>query len=54
MPERGEGGVVAHNVLFGVSHHPGRFAATPPHEEGNNADVQCADYYRDPKLESIE
>ena len=28
-------GVVAHNPIFGVSDHPGRFASTPPHEEGN-------------------
>ena len=28
-------GVVAHKYSCGVSDHPGRFAATPPHEEGN-------------------
>jgi len=28
-------GVVAHTEVFGVSDHPGRSAATPPHEEGN-------------------
>jgi hypothetical protein len=28
-------GVVAHNYSCGVSDHPGRFAATPPREEGN-------------------
>ncbi|HME98507.1 MAG TPA: hypothetical protein VKK06_01445, partial [Terriglobia bacterium] len=27
--------VVALKSRFGVSDHPGRFAATPPHEEGN-------------------
>ena len=27
-------GVVAHKSRFGASDHPGRFAATPPHEEG--------------------
>ena len=28
-------GVVAHTEDCGVSDHPGRSAATPPHEEGN-------------------
>jgi hypothetical protein len=30
-------GVVAHTDIWLVSDHPGRFASTPPHEEGNNA-----------------
>ena len=29
-------GVVPHTVTWLVSDHPGRFAATPPHEEGNS------------------
>src|SRR5215813_6789659 len=28
-------GVVAHKRCFGVSNHPGRFASTPLHKEGN-------------------
>jgi len=28
-------GVVAHKSRVVASDHPGRFAATPPHEEGN-------------------
>src|SRR5262249_35969687 len=28
-------GVVARKACFGASDHPGRFASTPPHEEGN-------------------
>jgi len=32
-------GVVAHKPSLGVSDHPGRSAATPPHEEGNKETI---------------